>query len=880
MLENANTIPRSNTHRSVPSVTDLFGPQPAVQENLGTRHLDETTTQVSYERVVFDASPQDLDHQATSNPPKHPLQQSTTLSSENPNKTAPNHDTNKSHRPRDHHHHNRNVSWGDEWGLLSGVEKNQRARTEDNSLDSYPSHTHRPTKSFDTFSLQSPHPRMVVLDDVLKCNPLETEAEALIMRVLEEQDNANRDRANTESSGILANVPEDTNVFSKAESSFDSMDGSTEDSEAQPFLEDKGSEEEKTRRKHGPKRHPRRSHRRENTMESHLMDLTEVLTELHGVSSALPDQEYTKGTVDSSSGMALAENANRIFRQNVKADLESGGYVSNDIKDNNNIEAGYNDTSKHSQQSGRKVAFVADDENNNGDLELSHVDEVYEEDETSSRHENQSERSAFKSHKSEKRLFAKILGWFGRGLISDAITFLSARSKSMRYYSWAYMSIVAPLISVAFILFYLADNPPTGRLSYNVTSVFDPVKNATVLVNTEGEGFEARTASASWWLLFIVRQLSLFTVARLLQLIVIDFFCLSTRMAVKLFGQLITLFIVQSKGWPFVVLVWGILDFSFLAGKTPWANHWAYGQDLIGLFNYQNPSGSVPSHALYIRILSIAVTVAVVVSVKRLWLGFALGRKTYRFYAEDLAKVMKKIILLSKVAIVARELARLNSSGRTSRGKRQSLVDPDQYSHLVRFQTKGGYDTDDSDNLDDSTKASNKSETNHDHFINGGLIISNSKESDGYRVLSHAEKTRLNELLGFWEEPEKEFGIEDSISINAILQFRQSLKFIENRFMFSLAFGDVSSRENMVVSAQKLFQRLNSIDGKEDNLVEISFDVLALAAVDGNEELDEMMLKDLIRLLRPDRNGKLKLLEFVKVGSTSDRWAGFFTLYF
>lgn len=914
-MENANTIPRSNIHRSVPSVSDIFGPsvlqrassseqatatQEAPEETARARHFDDGSAGVSYERVDF-ANPSRSNNdfytnaRASTRTPEHPplensVTQSNSLSSNEVDPgsstrlSVPNIDASKLNRPRDHH---RNVSWGDGLGLnfLSEAEQSQGqhapVRTEENSLDSYPTITskdhpthrnHRPTKSFislgdaTAFSLlsSSPHPRRVVLDDVLKCNPLETEAEALIMRVLEEQENANRDRANTESSPTPANVPEDANIFGdcKEQSSLDynMEEGSSDDSEIQPFLDDKGADNDKIRGKPGHRRHARRSHERQNTLESHLMDLTEVLNELHGVTS-VSDQDHKTLPVDSSSGATLAENANKIFRQNVKADRD-GGHTPNIIND---IEEGKPDTPRHSQQNGRKFAFGADSENNGG-LDLSHVDEGNDEEETSSHQENQSHtgQPALKPYR--RRLSAIIHASVDRGPIIDFVTFLSARSKLMRYYTWAYASVVAPLIGIAFILFYLAGNPTTGILTYNVTSIFDPTTNTTTLMNTEGEKFEARTASASWWLLFIVRQLTLFTLANLIQLIVIDFFCLSTRVAADYFGQLVTLFIAQSKGWPFVVFFWGILGFSFLAGKTPWADHWAYWQDVFGLFNYQNPSGSVPSSELYIRILSIAIAVTLVVAIKRLWLGLVLGRKTFRFYAEDLAKVMKKTILLRKVA-------RVNFSGRHSRGKRHSLINPDQYSHLVRFQTKEDYDNNESDNLDDSTKASNKSENNYDD-CSDGLIIRNSMGSNGHRVLSHAEKTRLNELLGFWEEPEKEFGIEDSISINAISQFRQSLQFVEDRFMFGIPFGDVSSRENMVINAQKLFQRLNRLDDKEVNSVEISFDVLALAAVDDYGDLDEVMLKDLIRLLRPDRNGKLKLLEFVKVSSKSDRLPG------
>ena len=43
-----------------------------------------------------------------------------------------------------------------------------------------------------------------------------------------------------------------------------------------------------------------------------------------------------------------------------------------------------------------------------------------------------------------------------------------------------------------------------------------------------------------------------------------------------------------------------------------------------------------------------------VVSIKRLWLGLYLGKKTFKNYAEDLAKVVQKLVTLADVASLAR----------------------------------------------------------------------------------------------------------------------------------------------------------------------------------------------------------------------------------
>jgi hypothetical protein len=75
--------------------------------------------------------------------------------------------------------------------------------------------------------------------------------------------------------------------------------------------------------------------------------------------------------------------------------------------------------------------------------------------------------------------------------------------------------------------------------------------------------------------------------------------------------------------------------------------------------------------------------------------------------------------------------------------------------------------------------------------------------------------------------------------------------------MFSYAWGEVSTRELCIVNTQEVFKRLRTRTGHKSLL---SFDVLALIAILPDHTLDIEKLKDLIRLLRPDRDGKLGML--------------------
>lgn len=69
-----------------------------------------------------------------------------------------------------------------------------------------------------------------------------------------------------------------------------------------------------------------------------------------------------------------------------------------------------------------------------------------------------------------------------------------------------------------------------------------------------------------------------------------------------------------------------------------------------------------------------------------------------------------------------------------------------------------------------------------------------------------------------------------------------------------IAFGDVSNRDQTIVSSQEVYRRLLLRTPDRDVL---SFDVLALAALRSNGTLSQEKLKSLIKLLRPDRDGKV-----------------------
>ena len=99
------------------------------------------------------------------------------------------------------------------------------------------------------------------------------------------------------------------------------------------------------------------------------------------------------------------------------------------------------------------------------------------------------------------------------------------------------------------------------------------------------------------------------------------------------------------------------------------------------------------------------------------------------------------------------------------------------------------------------------------------------------------------------------------MSIASILQFRQMLAYMEEDYPFSLAFGPAHSRDACVESAQKVYSRLMLLTPDE---IVLPFDTLAVLAKGKDGEIDTEEMKTLIRLFRPERNGDLTCLDFVK----------------
>jgi len=267
------------------------------------------------------------------------------------------------------------------------------------------------------------------------------------------------------------------------------------------------------------------------------------------------------------------------------------------------------------------------------------------------------------------------------------------------------------------------------------------------LLNQDGSVVDPGIASASWWLLFVVRQAVTLSMAIPMEPFLIDFLSIRSGLTYKLFGAWPTLFLLMARGWPFLFFFWGVFDFALLAGGAEFFSHWLFWQKTVGLCNASNPSGTVVDSTWNHRILAIVVSVSAAVAVKRFLLGLYLGKKTFLQYSDKLAAIMRKILLISEVAYLSRDIA-IVAKKKGERGLlTSSIISRDNLEGLL-------LNADETENSTDSPRnyRSDRSAVMTTNARTAPVVDAEDRSSLTGK-LNQAQKARIVQLLGAWEEP-------------------------------------------------------------------------------------------------------------------------------
>jgi hypothetical protein len=536
-------------------------------------------------------------------------------------------------------------------------------------------------------------------------HPLETEAHAYILRAVEHKDPMHR-RTGTETSyNVLGNISDDG-----IRSLSDEYGGTSE-----LFL--------KSLRSAGvekPPRHPRKTVKQKENLEETLFGLAMAVETIHADSDS--SLKYDGELFDNDqptlgSGDALLKNASLLYRRKQQR------------KAANNTST-LDDDSGHIKPSLEifKIVVLKDSKKTDSD----EADEG-QDDELECQQKGPKLPATAISNSKQK---------ICRGdskMMMHLDEFLGPIQGALRLYLRTLLCLILLSTGISAIVFYLAGNPSVGI----ITNGGQPI-NGT-LYNQYGEVVDPYFASPTWWLLYLgVRQPITFTMALGFERLLVDYLSIRRQTTFRLFGAWPTLLLLQSRGWPFILFLWSLLDYLLLAGEHPFFSHWLFWQTPIGLCNSQNPSGLVVDSPWNFLVLNIAMCVSAVTAVKRFWLGLFLGRQTYNQYSERLANVMKRILLISPVAALAKDIEL--ELTKSARGKGRS---PTNLPNVMSDEGLEGLLI----GTDEASFASAYVRSPSDNDDVSVHVIDSADRHPLTGTLSANQKARISDILGQWEEP-------------------------------------------------------------------------------------------------------------------------------
>ncbi|GAX25540.1 hypothetical protein FisN_28Hh008 [Fistulifera solaris] len=422
----------------------------------------------------------------------------------------------------------------------------------------------------------------------------------------------------------------------------------------------------------------------------------------------------------------------------------------------------------------------------------------------------------------------------------------------------AYFCFAAiPLFILAWIFFYHLGNPHFEFLPGNTTM--------------------------SWWLNFTGRQLLTLEMARMAQFFIIDGLTLRSKLVIQLTGPLVTLLAIQSRGWPFLLSAWSLIDLFMLHGDTKFPRNWFYWTGLE-IYSSKVTGIYILNSDLYFRSLMCMLVVGSCVSVKRSMVAIYFGRKTFAEFKPKLERLLKEICLIAEIAELAEDIHEmahddlsLMGFGGSDNGmprKRSEDSDDDatpiQRGRKATPQKRKGlskvanvkWQKEDVSALSDDEGHGNNTEETEEVFARSPFDRTDSGS------------IRIKELLDRWEEPINKLDKSIAASISDVLQFRRALDLMDESHPFGEAFGEAAKRDDCIMSAHELYLKLMKLSPNEK---ELPFETLALIA-QSPEDKEESHYKRgaLLKLFRPDKNKKVPLLAFIQACDTLYRRLRYF----
>lgn len=160
-----------------------------------------------------------------------------------------------------------------------------------------------------------------------------------------------------------------------------------------------------------------------------------------------------------------------------------------------------------------------------------------------------------------------------------------------------------------------------------VTMLLALFRNSPTSRHEDGENSLAHP-STSWWLvIFGLSQPLVLEMARVLELFVIDYLILQTSWLPMVIGSTSALHFALSKGWPFQLGAWAIMDFVMLWGNTILHQHWlSWHKSTMPFRDEDCPSELMTNTDIYKRLLWCSITLSIAAGFKRFLIGKLLGK--------------------------------------------------------------------------------------------------------------------------------------------------------------------------------------------------------------------------------------------------------------
>jgi hypothetical protein len=370
--------------------------------------------------------------------------------------------------------------------------------------------------------------------------------------------------------------------------------------------------------------------------------------------------------------------------------------------------------------------------------------------------------------------------------------------------------------------------------------------------------------------------------ARLSQTFLIDSLVVTMR-SVSSFPT-VTIFCLQSKGWPFISAAWAFWDLLLLQGSSNLKQHWFYFTGWK-IFLQQNSGAYILQSELYLRLLFVMILSGIIESTKRAYFAIFFSGRMVDMYKPRLEEILEDVILISEIAEFAvefRDIADMmgieqSESDEEPQHEENSTVEARRRGRLsiIRW-SEVKFNAADDDNDDDSDFEAENETDLHTMYPEGStddgstlnfesISFENERNLNSNRGMkfftSSTRRIAVKAFLDKWDEPVMKHDKALHASVADTIKFRQAIGYIDNHYTFSEAFGPASTRDEMIVSAESVYKRLMKLSTNSEILSFSVFDILLLED-DGTE--NKIKKKRLSNVFHPKPNGGIPLLSFVQ----------------